>query len=68
MKRPLMALRRYFLADDDEEIHWGDYAWLVFGYGSPVLITIYTIMRGVRTDGVDVVPTSCELHLARARV
>lgn len=42
--RALKALRRYFLAADDEDVHWSDYAWLAGGFGFPILITIVTII------------------------
>ena len=44
MKEVLLKLRRYFLADDDEEIEPIEYVWLVGGYGTPVAITIFTVI------------------------
>lgn len=40
----LMALRRYYLADDDEAIHWTEYAWAALGYGFPIVITAFTLL------------------------
>lgn len=39
-----MALRRYFMAEDDEAIHWSDYVWAAGGYGVPIVIAVFAAL------------------------
>ena len=40
----MMALRRYFMADDDEAVSPSDYVWMTVGYGVPIIITLFTVL------------------------